>query len=181
MRSGVFRMLLFALLASTWASADTPGSCSSVPSCTDGSVPTCAADVTCIVMLQRSGNAVNMYVNGTQATAFCVSPYDQYGNRKQVIWQVNDANATSFFDVRFAGAAPFTKSSLQGDTANATTAFVQTTSNACYQFAITDCPVASGSACGYNDPKVVISNGLSLIRKHPTHKHRTDAAGAPNP
>jgi hypothetical protein len=159
MKGGCFRLLLSTILISSWAFADTPGTCNPAPSCT--TAQTCTASP-CIVQLQRSGSSVSMTVNGAVTTLFCTD-----GNAVQ--WQVVDTSSSSFADIRFAaGSSPYPTASVQADSLTPASPAFNANASGCYQFALADCPASSGGGnCGYADPKVVI--GQATKRHHP-HK-----------
>jgi hypothetical protein len=156
MKSGCFRLLLSAIVLTTWAFADTPGTCNPAPTCTASQ--TCNTSP-CIVQLQRNGTSVSMTVNGTATTLFCTA-----GN--SVEWQVVDANSVSFAAVMFAASSsPYPSASVLAASSNPASPAMNANAAGCYQFSLADCPATPGSSCGYADPKVVIGQGMN--KHHP--------------
>lgn len=141
-------LLLLIGLVATCAVADTPGTCpNTAADCTQTCNPQPGHD--CVILVQRSGASVTLTLNGSPTTIFCAA------EDTPIQWVVNDPNSTSFIDIRFGqNAYPFPQSSLQADSINSVAA--PAGGAGCYQFAITDCPVAGGP-CGVVDPKVVIT------------------------
>ena len=91
-----------------------------------------------------------MMVNGQPTNLFCIT------SGTAIHWSLADSSV-SFADMRFdPSATPFSKSSLVADANNDVGEAPSATTQSCYNFTITDCPVVSGS-CGRADPKVVVN------------------------
>jgi len=147
------------------AFAGTPGACGAAVSCPAGAYQCPTDGSVCQLAISRDNNG-NAYVRagGTPYTTICAKP------GTPIQWVLSDA--TSFMDVRFAnGATPFTQPSVYADTNinTVTLSIASNPANACYSFAIADCPLASGTNCGYADPKVVIYPP-AIMKKHGGHR-----------
>jgi len=146
-------LVLLLTASASPAFADTPGACANKPTDCDQTCSPPAPGRNCVILIQRDGQGgVTMQLNGQPSKIFCVT------KGTWVQWEVVDANATSFVDVRFDQRIfPFAQSSLQADSVNSVAAQV-TGSGPCYSFAISDCPAsANNGSCGYADPKVVVT------------------------
>jgi len=159
-----FTLLLLTIVGSSWAFADTPGTCTNGNGDCTYQCPTDGS--TCQITVQRTASgSVILLMNGTATTIFCAKP------GTPVQWTV--ADATSFVDIRFAsGSAPFPQSSVFADSSNQAKATISSSATGCYTFSVADCPLGSGGTCGYTDPKVVI-HPPTLVRHH--HKEKNKA------
>jgi len=159
-------LLLLAAPLVPRAFAGNPGACGAAVACPTGAYQ-CSASGCQIMVSRNSSGGVNLTApDGNTYTTFCAEP------GTPIQWTLSDA--TSFMDVRFTtGATPFTgQPSVYADVNNSSPTFSIATnpSNGCYTFAVADCPLASGTSCGYADPKVVIYPPATPLHHHP---HRT--------
>jgi hypothetical protein len=155
-------LLLAALIPCAFAG--TPGACGAAAACPAGAYQ-CSSSGCQITLSRNASGGVNLTApDGNTYTTFCAQP------GTPIQWTLSDSS--SFMDVRFAnGATPFTQSSVYADANNSsmTLTIVQNPGNSCYAFAVADCPLASGTSCGYADPRVVIYPP-ALPRHHPHHE-----------